>query len=80
MAEKIVDKILEERDRKQKAKLGLYLTPNMVFSYNGFSNFVFTAVRGVGKSVISVETAIILKRKYGVANWWKNFKDIQAIQ
>lgn len=68
MAKKIVDKILEERDRKQKARLGLYLTPNMVFSYNGFSNFVFTAVRGVGKSVISVETAIILKRKYGYDN------------
>lgn len=46
----------------------LYLSPSMSFSYKGISNFVFTAVRGIGKSVISVETAIILKRKYGYDN------------
>ena len=40
----------------------LYLSPNFVFSYTNMSNFVLTAVRGIGKSVISVETAIILKR------------------
>lgn len=46
----------------------LYLSPSMPFSYTWASNFVYTAVRGVGKSVISVETAIILKRKYGYEN------------
>lgn len=46
----------------------LYLTPEMVFSYTWASNFGLTAVRGVGKSVISVETVIILKRKYGYEN------------
>ena len=46
----------------------LYLSPSMSFSYKGISNFIFTAVRGIGKSVISVETAIILKRKYGYDN------------
>lgn len=56
------------KKRKMKAKLGLYLTTNHVFSYHGITDFVYTAVRGVGKSVISVETAIILKRKYGYEN------------
>ena len=46
----------------------LYLSPSLSFSYKGISNFIFTAVRGIGKSVISVETAIILKRKYGYDN------------
>lgn len=46
----------------------LYLSPSLTFSYKGISNFIFTAVRGIGKSVISVETAIILKRKYGYDN------------
>ena len=46
----------------------LYLSPSMPFSYIWASNFVYTAVRGLGKSVISVETAIILKRKYGYEN------------
>lgn len=53
---------------KKKAQLGLYLTPNHIFSYHGFTDFIYTATRGVGKSVISVETAIILKRKYGYEN------------
>ena len=53
---------------KKKAELGLYLTPNHVFSYHGITDFIYTAVRGIGKSVISVETAIILKRKYGYEN------------
>lgn len=55
---------------KKRAKLGLYLNTNHVFSYNnkGITDFVYTAVRGIGKSVISVETAIILKRKYGYEN------------
>lgn len=53
---------------KKKAELGLYLTPNHVFSYHGITDFIYTAVRGIGKSVISVETAIILKRKYGYDN------------
>ena len=46
----------------------IYLTPALPFSYQNISNFVYTAVRGIGKSVISVETAIILKRKYGYEN------------
>ena len=53
---------------KKRAKLGLYLTTNHVFSYNGITDFIYTATRGIGKSVISVETAIILKRKYGYEN------------
>jgi len=53
---------------KKKAQLGLYLSPNHVFSYHGITDFIYTAVRGIGKSVISVETAIILKRKYGYEN------------
>lgn len=53
---------------RRKAELGLYLTPNHVFSYKGITDYIYTAVRGIGKSVISVETAIILKRKYGYEN------------
>lgn len=54
---------------KKKEKLGLYLTTDYVFSYGKhFTDYILTATRGVGKSVISVETAIILKRKYGYEN------------
>lgn len=53
-----------ENEKKER----LYLTPSLPFSYQNISNFVYTAVRGIGKSVISVETAIILKRKYGYEN------------
>lgn len=55
---------------RRNAELGLYLNTNHVFSLNnkGITDFIYTAVRGVGKSVISVETAIILKRKYGYEN------------
>lgn len=56
------------RTVKKKAEMGLYLNPNHVFSYHGITDFIYTAVRGIGKSVISVETAIILKRKYGYEN------------
>lgn len=59
---------ISKRDRRKKAEQGLYLSPNMPLSYNGYSDFVFTAVRGVGKTVIGLETAIILKRKYGYEN------------
>lgn len=62
------DKKLREQKRDEYFKNFLYLSPNFIFSYNHFSNFVLTAVRGIGKSVISVETAIILKRKYGYEN------------
>ena len=65
MANKEIQKCLNEMqkvaDAKKKADF-LYLSPCMPFSFQGISNFVFTAVRGMGKSVISVETAIILKR------------------
>ena len=53
---------------RKRAQLGLYLSPNMPLSYNGFSEFVFTAVRGVGKTVIGIETGLILKEKYGYEN------------
>lgn len=56
------------REAKKKAELGLYLNTNHIFSYHGITDFIYTAVRGIGKSVISVETAIILKRKYGYEN------------
>ena len=58
----------QREERKRKAQLGLYLNTNHVFSYHGITDFIYTAVRGIGKSVISVETAIILKRKYGYDN------------
>lgn len=61
-------KLLAKAKKAKETKDFLYLTTNMPFSYQGISNFVFTAVRGIGKSVISVETAIILKRKYGYEN------------
>lgn len=61
--------ILKRRKEvKKKAEMGLYLNTNHVFSYHGITDFIYTAVRGIGKSVISVETAIILKRKYGYEN------------
>ena len=62
------DKLLAKS--RKEAKLGLYLNPNFIFSYNGYSDFVLTAVRGIGKTVIGLETAIILKNKYG----WDNVK------
>lgn len=65
------DKIFSTIKKVEKnKKLGLYLNTNHIFSYNnkGITDFVYTAVRGVGKSVISVETVIILKRKYGYEN------------
>ena len=58
------------RNKRIKSQLGLYLNPNFIFSYNGYSDFVLTAVRGIGKTVIGLETAIILKNKYG----WDNVK------
>ena len=64
---KILNECKKEAERK-KRELGLYLSPNMPLSYNGYSDFVFTAVRGIGKTVIGLETAIILKRKYGYEN------------
>ena len=59
---------IAKKGRRKKVDQGLYLSPNMPLSYNGYSDFVFTAVRGVGKTVIGLETAIILKRKYGYDN------------
>lgn len=56
------------RRARKKAEMGLYLNTHMPFSYHGIQHFVYTAVRGIGKSVISVETVIQLKRKYGYDN------------
>ena len=61
-------KIEAKKKELKKAQLGLYLTTNFIFSRHNVNNYVITATRGVGKSVISVETAIILKRKYGYEN------------
>lgn len=66
-ADKIVRDAVKQSKRR-RAEQGLYLSPNMPFSYNGYSDFVFTAVRGVGKTVIGLEVGIILKRKYGYDN------------
>lgn len=65
-----IEKIIAKDVKVKKTKDSLYLNPNWAFSYSnkGISNFVITAVRGIGKSVISVESAIILKRKYGYDN------------
>lgn len=72
-----INKIDNERKGKLSAKEiedkineKVYITPNHVFSYNnkGITEFVYMATRGVGKSVIAMETAIILKRKYGYEN------------
>lgn len=63
-----IDSPYKQRQAIKRAKLGLYLNTNHVFSYKGITDFIYTAVRGIGKSVISVETAIILKRKYGYEN------------
>lgn len=61
-----IDGIVKSR---QKAKMGLYLNTHMPFSYMpNIWNYVYTAVRGIGKSVISVEYIIQLKRKYGYDN------------
>lgn len=65
---KVRSQIKKERKAKKRAELGLYLNTNHVFSYHGITDFIYTAVRGIGKSVISVETAIILKEKYGYEN------------
>lgn len=53
---------------EKKKELGLYLSTNFPFSYHGITDFIITAVRGVGKTVIGLETGIILKRKYGYEN------------
>lgn len=65
---KLMNQLIKAKAAKKKAQLGLYLNTNHVFSYHGITDFIYTAVRGIGKSVISVETAIILKRKYGYEN------------
>ena len=67
-AKKAINECKKRTKAKKRAQLGLYLTPNHVFSYHGITDFIYTAVRGIGKSVISVETAIILKEKYGYEN------------
>lgn len=66
--DKDIAKIRKIEKVRRKAQLGLYLNTNHVFSYHGFTDYIYTAIRGIGKSVISVETAIILKRKYGYDN------------
>ena len=52
-------KVADNKEKAEKTKKNLYLSPSLPLSYNNINNFVYTAVRGIGKSVISVETAII---------------------
>lgn len=67
-AEQQIKKLEKEFRKTNNFKEFLYLGTEFIFSYQGFSDFVLIAARGVGKSVISVETVIILKRKYGYEN------------
>lgn len=60
--------LYKEQKRQQIVDEQLYLKTSLVFSYQGVSNFIFIASKGVGKSVVSVETLIQLKRKYGYNN------------
>ena len=68
--EELIRAHAESMRRRKKVEMGLYLSPNTPLSYNGFSDFVYTSVRGIGKTVIGLETAIILKNKWG----WDNVK------
>ncbi|MBR2554671.1 MAG: hypothetical protein IKE94_07425 [Aeriscardovia sp.] len=68
--EELIKAHAESMRRRKKVEMGLYLSPNTPLSYNGFSDFVYTSVRGIGKTVIGLETAIILKNKWG----WDNVK------
>lgn len=61
-------RIRDAADTATAVRKNLYLSPAIPFSFQHINNFVYTAVRGIGKSVISVETVIILKRKYGYEN------------
>lgn len=60
------NEIKKQQDLKKFESL--YLTPHFIFSYHGITDFVIVSTRGTGKSVISVEAGIILKRKYGYEN------------
>lgn len=61
-----IDGIIKAR---KKAEMGLYLNTHMPFSYMpNIWNYVYTAVRGIGKTVIAIEYIIQLKRKYGYDN------------
>ena len=62
------ERIKQAAERKVAVREQLYLSPSLPFSFQHINNFIYTAVRGIGKSVISVETVIILKRKYGYEN------------
>lgn len=64
----------EERNRQRvKHKMEElkwdYLTADFVpFSFHGFTEFVLTAIRGIGKTVIAMDTILSLKKKYGYEN------------
>lgn len=72
-------KEMREREKiRKKAELGLYLNTNFVFSNQWCQDFIISATRGVGKTVIALETAKILKDKYGEENvkcYWFRLKD-----
>lgn len=55
-------------DMKKNEKLGLYLTPHAIMGYHGIHHIVVIGSRGRGKSVISLDSAIALKKKYGYEN------------
>lgn len=61
----------DERDTKEykeKAKLGLYLTPHAIMGYHDITHFVLLGSRGRGKSVVSLDAPIAAKKKYGYEN------------
>lgn len=59
----------EQLNQMKKAeKLGLYLTPHAVMGYHNTNHFVIIGSRGRGKSVISLDIVMALKKKYGYEN------------
>lgn len=66
-SQKALDEYKKKKRNEEFANF-LYLSPALPFSFTHISNFIYTAVRGIGKSVISIEAAIILARKYGYEN------------
>lgn len=63
-----VERCVKAKERQDYIDKQLYIQTHLVFSYQDVSNFIFIAAKGVGKSVVSVETLIQLKRKYGYEN------------
>ena len=67
-ANKVLAKIKKQQEDEKDVKLGLYLEKHALMGYHGYYNYVIIGARGRGKSVISVDIPIALKRKYGYEN------------